>query len=143
MSGLKIKLNSETLKHINLFQTITKASVKDCVINLDKLLFIVNKGQAGLAIGRNGSNIKNLQRLMKKKIEILEFNDDLQVFLSNVLRPVKVLKLEPVNRTDNKRVMKMLVETDGRINPKVYVKGKIKKVRPLLKKYFNVDDIQI
>ena len=65
------------MKHINLFQSITKASVKDCIVGLDRVLFVVNQGQAGLAIGKSGVNIRNLQRLMKKRIEVIEFNSEL------------------------------------------------------------------
>jgi len=141
---VKIKLDVECLKHINLFQSVTKASVKDCVMDYDRVLFIVNPGQAGLAIGKGGVNIRNLQRLIKKKIEVLEFNDDLRLFLNNIFRPVKVTDVEDVDRSDDKRVIKVSVEADpSQISPKAFVRGKIKKARPLLKKYFDVDDVTI
>jgi len=142
--GVTIKFDSECLKHINLFQSITKASVKDCIISLDRVLFIVSKGQAGLAIGKNGANIRNLQRLMKKRIEVIEFNDDLVSFLNNIFRPVRVREFEEASRSDSRRVIKISVESDNtQISPKAFVRSKIKKARPLLKKYFDIDDVTI
>ncbi|MFA5406389.1 MAG: NusA-like transcription termination signal-binding factor [Candidatus Nanoarchaeia archaeon] len=141
-SNLKIIFDNECLKHINLFQSITKASVKDCIIDLDKIMFVVKEGQAGLAIGKNGANIKNLQRLIKKKVEIIEFNNDLKSFLDNIFRPVKVKESVNVDG-GNRRVVKVSVENDNHINSKSYVKSKVKKARGLLKRYFNIDDINI
>jgi len=137
-----IKLDSECLKHINLFQAVTKAGVKDCIIDLDRVLFIVKAGQAGLAIGKSGVNIRNLERLIKKKVEIVEFNDDLTSFLNNIFRPVRVK--EAVNADINNRsIVKVTIDNDSHINPKSFVRAKIKKARGLIKKYFNVDDINI
>ncbi len=141
--GVRIKLDIESLRFINLFQSITKATVKDCIVDDDKVLFVVKDGQAGMAIGREGVNIKNIQRLIKRRVEVVEFSDDLKRFINNLLRPIRVVDLMPVNRSDGKHVFRITVEGDGNVNPKVYVKGKIKKVRSLLKKYFSVDDVTI
>ncbi len=141
--GVRIKLSVESLRFINLFQSITKATVKDCIVDDDKVLFVVKEGQAGMAIGRDGVNIKNIQRLIKRRVEVVEFSSDLKRFINNLLRPVRVVDLEPVNRGDGKRVFRVTVEGDGSVNPRVYVKGKIKKSRFLLKNYFNIDDVTI
>ena len=142
--GVTIKFDSECLKHINLFQSITKASVKDCIVGFDRVLFVVSSGQAGLAIGKNGANIRNLQRLIKKRVEVVEFNSDLVSFLNNIFRPVRVREFEEPSRSDSRRVIKVSVESDSnQISPKSFVRGKIKKARPLLKKYFDIDDVTI
>ncbi len=142
MSSIRLKFDSETLKHINLFQSVTKATVKDCIIDTNKVLFVVERGQAGLAIGKNGTNIRNMERLLKKKVEVLEFSNDLKSFLDNIIRPIKVIGVERYNRNGREGV-KMSIDPDNHINPKSFAKLRIKKTRFLLKKYFNIDDVNL
>lgn len=143
-NGVTIKLDSECLKHINLFQSVTKASVKDCIIDNDRILFVVNKGQAGLAIGKSGVNIKNLRRLLKKNIEVIEFSESLPEFLNNVFRPLKVTEvIDSESGNGLRKVIKVSIESENEINPKALARSKARKSRDLLKKYFNIDDINI
>lgn len=142
-NGVKIKLDSECLKHINLFQAVTKASVKDCIIDIDRILFVVNKGQAGLAIGKNGGNIKNLRRLLKKNVEVVEYSDVLPEFLNNIFRPVKVKDVINPEMNAARKVVRVSIEGEDQINPKALAHSKIRKARGLLKKYFDIDDVNI
>ena len=70
----EIKLTSEELKLIALFQKITRASARDVIDDerMNRLIFVVNEGKMGLAIGKGGSNIKNLQNILKNDIELVE-----------------------------------------------------------------------
>ncbi|MGA2666167.1 MAG: KH domain-containing protein, partial [Nitrososphaerales archaeon] len=49
-----IKLSSDQLGLISIFQNMSGATVRDCIVD-DKggrLIFIISKGQMGLAIGK-------------------------------------------------------------------------------------------
>ena len=65
----KIKLTSDELRLMSLFQNITGAVARDCIVDekMDRVIFIVNKGQMGLAIGKGGSTIKQLQNVVSRK----------------------------------------------------------------------------
>jgi len=69
MLNEKIKLTPDEFSYLSLFQTITTAVSRDCVIDekMDRVIFVVNKGQMGMAIGKGGSNIKQLQNTISKK----------------------------------------------------------------------------
>ena len=67
---IKIKFDIELMKFISLFEKITKINAKDCFKSGAKLVFIVNPGYIGKAIGKGGVNIKKLESLFKKKIKI-------------------------------------------------------------------------
>ena len=56
-----IKLTMDQMRKISLFQNITKVTPRDCIDDekQDRLIFVVNEGKMGLAIGKNGSNIKS------------------------------------------------------------------------------------
>jgi hypothetical protein len=64
---MPIVFDTETIKIINIFETISLVSVKDCIINEDRIYFLVEEG--GLKkIRENGSVLKNLEKMLNKKI---------------------------------------------------------------------------
>ena len=67
---------------MSLFQNITGAVARDCVVDekMDRVIFIVNKGQMGLAIGKGGSTIRQLQGIVTKKVELVEYSEDPSAF---------------------------------------------------------------
>ncbi len=84
-----IKFTSETIGFINLFENLTRARVKDCYVTQEEVIFIVHEGEAGKAIGRDGANIKKATNVLKKKIKIVEFNDEATKFTENMIAPQK------------------------------------------------------
>lgn len=96
-----IKFTSETIGFINLFENLTKARVKDCYISSDEVIFIVHEGEAGKAIGRDGVNIKKASMMLKKRIKVVEFNNDPVKFVENLIAPQKA----DVNLRDDKTVV--------------------------------------
>ena len=93
------KYNLEVINHINIFENITKARVKDCFIDgNNKFVFIVNKEDIGRAIGKNGMNLKRVENVLKKRIKVVSFSDDVKEFVVSYSNPVKV---EGVTANDN------------------------------------------
>jgi len=135
---MKIKLNTESIRYITLFESMTGALVKDCIVSDGKLLFIVREGQAGMAIGRNGANIKNLEKVLKRKIEIIEFSKEPIKFLQNIMRPLDVKNAYISERSDGKKI---LYFSSSRKNPLLL--SKLKKVKFLLSKYFGIDGVSL
>mgnify|MGYP001484910251 CR=1 FL=1 len=64
----EIKLTTDQMRLMSLFQNITKATARDCVEDekLDRLIFVVNEGKMGLAIGKGGAHIKTLQNKINR-----------------------------------------------------------------------------
>ena len=85
----KIKYDINLMKFISLFETLTRSKVKDC-IDGNPLIFVVQQGEIAKAIGKKGSNIRKIEGVLRKKIRIIEYNDDLEVFVKNVIAPIKV-----------------------------------------------------
>ena len=78
------------MKFISMFESMTHASVKDCIDQGGKLVFIVKEGDIGKAIGKGGANIKRLEKSLNKKIKIVEYSEELLRFVQNVVAPCKV-----------------------------------------------------
>ena len=64
-----IKLSTDQMRLMSLFQNVTKATARDCVEDekQDKIIFVVQEGKMGLAIGKGGSNIKSLKNILNPK----------------------------------------------------------------------------
>ena len=130
---------------IALFETMTGAVVEDCVVDdqNDRIIFVVRKGQVGLAIGRGGRKIKLLEKLMRKRLEVVEYSEDVREFLTNALKPVRVQGIRLTERPDGRKIA--VVSVDPRDKAKAIGKnGKnAQKLRLLARKYFGIDNVMI
>jgi transcription termination/antitermination protein NusA len=84
----KIVYSQELIGFITFFESMTHTNVKDCIEG-QQLIFVVDPGEIGKAIGRQGSNVKRLEAAMNKKIKIVEFNPDVKEFVKNLISPLK------------------------------------------------------
>ena len=91
------KYDLQTMGLISLFEKITHTHAKRLFTDKrGQLVFIVEEGQAGKAIGKSGMNMRKLQRLFKKRIKVIEFNQDPKEFVKNCIAPLEVenIKIE-------------------------------------------------
>jgi transcription termination/antitermination protein NusA len=84
----KIKYDINLMKFISLFESISRAKVKDCFEEGEKLVFVVYQNEIAKAIGKNGANVKKISALLKKPLKIVEFNDDVLGFVKNYILPL-------------------------------------------------------
>jgi transcription termination/antitermination protein NusA len=130
---------------MSLFQSITSVTARDCVVDdkMDRVIFIVNKGQMGLAIGKGGATIRQLQNVVAKKVELVEYSDDASDFIRNILNPQMVNEVKITKRTDGSKQAVVLV--DAKL--KGVVVGKegrnAEKARLLAKRYFQISNVLI
>jgi transcription termination/antitermination protein NusA len=142
---MEIKLTSDELRLMSLFQSVTSATARDCIVDekMDRVIFVVNKGQMGLAIGKGGSTIKQLQNVVAKKIELVEFSDDPAEFIRNMLNADMVNDVRISDRSDGTK--QAVVTVDQR--KKGAVVGRegrnAEKARLLGKRYFQITNVQI
>lgn len=86
---MKITFDANSMKLMNMFESITRARVKDCFENKNAIVFVVEEGEIGKALGKNASNVKRIEGMLKKKIRVIEFNSDIARFVRNVIMPNK------------------------------------------------------
>jgi len=142
---MEIKLTSDELRLMSLFQSVTSATARDCIVDekMDRVIFVVNKGQMGLAIGKGGSTIKQLQNVVAKKIELVEFSDDPAEFIRNMLNADMVNDIRISDRNDGTKQAIIMVDQ----RKKGAVVGRegrnAEKARLLAKRYFQITNVQI
>jgi N utilization substance protein A len=140
-----IKITSTEMRYIALFESITNASVKDCIIDEEqgRVIFVVNTGQVGVAIGRGGRNIHTLERMTGKKHEIIEYSEDPAQFIKNALKPAAVREVRITEKPDGKTIAVVTV------NPKdkgvaIGKNGRnAERLRFLAKRYFQIQSVNI
>ncbi len=140
-----IKLTTDQMRLMSLFQNVTGATARDCVEDekQDRVIFVVNAGKMGLAIGKGGSHIKNLQNIIKRNVELVEYSEDPTVFLKNMLNAKLVSEVKMNKRADG--TMQAIVIVDPK--KKGIVVGRegrnAEKARLLAKRYFEITSVLI
>ena len=140
-----IKLSTDQMRLMSLFQNVTGATARDCVEDekQNRVIFVVDEGKMGLAIGKGGSHIKNLQNIVKRNVEIVEYSDDPIKFLKNILNPKLVSEVKMNKRDDG--TLQAIVTVDPK--KKGIVVGRegrnAEKARLLAKRYFEISSVLI
>jgi N utilization substance protein A len=141
----KIKLTPDELRLISLFQSITSASARDCIVDdkMDRVIFVVNKGHMGLAIGKGGATIKQLQNVVAKKVELVEYSDEASDFIRNILNSEMVKEVKINERSDGSKQAVVFVDPK-RKGVVVGREGRnAEKARLLAKRYFQISNVLI
>jgi N utilization substance protein A len=141
----EIKLTSDQLGLMSIFQNMSGATVRDCIVDdkLGRLIFIINRGQMGLAIGKKGATIQNIERVVKKPVEVVEWSDDPAEMIRNSLDPRFVGEVRISDRLDGTKGASVVV--DPRKKGAVLGRGgrNAEKARLIAKKYFDIANLQI
>jgi N utilization substance protein A len=140
-----IKLTSNEMRYIALFESITGAAVKDCILDeeLNRAIFIVKEGDVGMAIGKGGKNIHLLERMTNKKHEIIEHSNDPAQFIKNALKPAHVRELRISERPDGKTIAVVTVDPKDK-GVAIGKNGRnAERIRFLAKRYFQIQNVSI
>ena len=139
------KLSTDQIRLISLFQNVTKTTARDCLDdeNQNKIIFVVNEGKMGLAIGKGGSNIKTLQNILKRHVELIEYFDDPTKFLKNILNPKLVNEVKVDTKQDGS-LQAIVIVDQGKKGLVVGREGRnAERARLFAKRYFNISNVLI
>ena len=140
-----IRFTGREMRYIALFQSITGADVRDCIIDdvLNRIIFVIKEGDLGAAIGRRGKNIRLLERMTGKRYEIIEYSDDPVQFIKNALKPARVREVRLTERPDGR--LFAVVSVDPRDKGVAIGKNgrNAERIRLLAKRYFQIQNVSI
>lgn len=140
-----IKLTNREIRYIALFESITGASVKDCIIDeeLNRIIFIVKEGEMGLAIGKRGRNIHILEEMTGKRHEIIEHSENPIKFIKNSLKPAQVKEIRITKRPNGKTIAVVSVNPTDKGVAIGRNGRKAERTRFLAKRYFQIQNVSI
>ncbi len=140
----EIKLTPEEIRYISLFQDVTKAVVRDCIIDNEnnRIIFLVEGKDMGMAIGKGGVNVKKLRKVIGKDIEIVAYSDNLEELVKNLMSPARVKSIKIINSNSRKSVYITVDPQDKGLaigkNGRNVVRAKL-----ILKRYMDIDNVVI
>ena len=137
---MKLTLDTDTIRLITLFENITHAPVKDCVVDneTNTIYFIVEEGKIGVAIGKNGNSVKYAESVIGKTIKLFEYSKDIVSFVKNAIPQANTIK---VRNEDGKVTVEVNIEKKSR--PIVIGRGgrNLKIYKELFKRNYEVDNL--
>lgn len=140
----EVVLTEDCMRLISQFESLTGAGSRDCVIDErnGRLIFVVNPGDMGLAIGKKGASIKKASETMGKKIEVVEYNSNVEQFIRNCFLPAQVTSIK-IEGEPGQQTVTVDVRTEDR-GIAIGKEGKnIFKAKKLALRQHNIADIQI
>jgi len=144
--AVKIKLNLDDIGNINFFENVTKLKVKDCFFDdiQNKLVFVVMPQEIKKLLNNKFGveKIKFIEEKIKKKLRIIEFNENPIVFVKNAVLPLKVDDVVFQNETNT-----IIIKSQDR-SVKSMIIGKnassLNNLKNLVARYFsNIADIRV
>ncbi|WP_135605066.1 NusA-like transcription termination signal-binding factor [Methanococcoides sp. NM1] len=136
----EIRLSTECVRHIALFESMTDASIKDCIIDDGRVIYVVNTGDMGAAIGKRGDNINRVKGSVDKHIELIEYSDDPVTFIKNAFGTVSIKSVKISNKDDKK-----VAYVDVSASEKGLAIGRngsnIDKVKMVVSRHHDIDDV--
>ncbi|NHV46085.1 MAG: NusA-like transcription termination signal-binding factor [Candidatus Verstraetearchaeota archaeon] len=140
-----IKLTADEMIYITLLETLTGAVAKDCIYDPkeNRIIFVIRRGDMGLAIGKNGVNIERLKKIIGKNIEVVEYADTSEEFLKNLFVPAKVRAVKIINNSNGTSSAQVIVDPKDKgiaigKNGRNIVRAKL-----LMKRYFDIDNVVV
>jgi N utilization substance protein A len=135
---MKIKYDISVMQYMALFDSITRASLKDCIVD-HAIIFVVNEGEIAKAIGKNGSNVRRLEKAMNKKIRIVEYSRDIATFIKNLVYPLKVREI-----TQEDDII-TIIPPDSKTRGMLIGRGAVhlRSYETVVKRYFPIQELKV
>ncbi|MDD3084014.1 MAG: NusA-like transcription termination signal-binding factor [Candidatus ainarchaeum sp.] len=129
-----MKFSMEDILLINAFEKISRVSAKDCIVKGNIISFLVKGKEVGKAIGKKAMNVKELEKKLKKKIEIIGYYEKPEEVLSKTFD----VKINEVKRKSKK----LLLNLDLENKKKVFINiRRFKTVKELVERNYGLEMI--
>lgn len=138
---MAVTLSDAARQHIALFEDVTGADAVDCLIEADRVVFLVSAGEMSDAIGPSGYVVEQVEDRLGKRVSLVENADTPERFVANALAPAVV---HNVTISENRSKVAyaevdvadrgVAIGNDGQT---------IETARRLAKRHFEIDDVEL
>ena len=135
----RIKYDFNHMKYMALFEKITRTSLKDCIIDENQITFIISNDNIAKAVGKQGGNVRLLEKKLGKRIKIVKFDNDCVQFTQNLLYHIRNIEIE--KEEDN------IIITGHDTKTKALLIGRNsqnqRKLETIIKRYFDIIEVKV
>jgi len=139
---VEIRLTDTLLRNMMTFRKLTNVQAKDCIVGENKIVFVINKGELGKAIGKGGKNIEKLKRHFQMAVDLVEYSPDPKEFIKKIFHDYRTGEA----KIEEKNGKKVLILKVNKVD-KGFIIGKngrnLKIAKMLMRRYTDVDDVLI
>lgn len=138
-----IRLTDEEIRYATLFESMTGVTPIDVVIDnsYNRIIFVVGKSQAALAVGKGGNNVRMLKQIIGKDVEVVEYADTPEELIKNSLYPAKVIAVK-VTKSPSGSLVAITTVAPSDKGIAIGKNGRnIAKAKLLAKRYYDVDRV--
>lgn len=136
---MKILYDERLMKYMTLFENLTGVKVKDVFFKNEVVNFVIYKRDLKMAIGPNGVKIKKLQELLKKRIKIIIYSEQLEEFVGNLVYGYEVDKIE--NKEGIVKIHCKSPKTKGLLIGRE--RRNLLGLKEVISRYFNIKEVQV
>ncbi|QAU13357.1 NusA-like transcription termination signal-binding factor [Halorubrum sp. BOL3-1] len=136
-----VELSDEARRYIGRFGELTGVTPTDCLVEGDRLVFVVPAGEMAAAIGQGGETVAEAERRLAKSIELVEDADTAEAFVASTLAPAAVNAVTISEQNDRVAYVEVpeadrgvAIGADG---------ANIETARLLAERHYDVDDVQL
>ena len=138
---MRVELSDEARRYIGRFDELTGVAPKDCLVEGDRLVFLVPAGEMAAAIGQAGETVKGVERRLNRSVELVEDEDTPEAFVASALAPAAVNAVTVSEQNDRVAYVEV-AEPDRGVA--IGAGGRnIETARTLAKRHHDIDDIQL
>ncbi len=137
-------MSQEELRFISILEGLTGALALDCIWDKTKsrVIFVVRRNDTGKVIGRGGTTIRRLREHFQKSIDIVEYSERPEVFVTNTLAPAKTQNVEIHEKSGKKTIVVTVIPQER--GKAIGKNGRnIQRSRLLMKRHFGVNNVII
>lgn len=138
---MRVELSDEARRYIAQFDELTDVTPKDCLVEGDRLVFLIPAGQMAEAIGQAGETVTEAEERLGKTVELVEDADTPAAFVESALAPAAVRNVT-ISEQNGRVAYVEVAEADRGVA--IGAEGQnIETARKLAKRHYDVDDIQL
>ncbi|GAB3415708.1 NusA-like transcription termination signal-binding factor [Haloparvum alkalitolerans] len=138
---MRVELSDEARRYIGRFDELTGVTPKDCLVEGDRLVFLVPAGEMAEAIGQAGQTVERVEDELGRTVELVEDADTAESFVASALSPAAVRAVTLSEQNDRVAYVEVAEKDRGVAIGK---EGRnIDTARTLAKRHYDVDDIQL
>ena len=136
-----VELSDEARRYMGRFDELTGVAPRDCLVEGDRLVFVIPAGEMAAAIGQGGTTVTEAEQRLGRSVELVEDADTPESFVASALAPAAVTAVT-ISEQDDRVAYVEVAPADRGVA--IGADGQnIETARTLAKRHYDVDDVQL